>query len=89
MVMDFIIIMIYILPHAAVSDFSLPSPNTITVGPGLPNFCININIVGDQIDERNEFFLVSAQTTNSQLLGISPTTSSTEVCITDDDGEKK
>ena len=79
--------MIYILPHADVSDFSLPFPSTITVGPGLPNFCININIVRDQIDERNEFFRVFAQTTNSKLLSISPTTGSTEVCITDDDGE--
>lgn len=70
--------------HAAGSDYT-SSTATLTLEPGQPLPCFDIEILGDTMDERNELFGVTL-TALSNLVAISDP--STEVCITDDDGER-
>ncbi len=69
------------------TDYALLAGNTVTIGPGIAFACLDISIIGDSVDERNEFFQVNAQSLDTSVLTISGSSGSAQVCITDDDGE--
>ena len=57
--------------------------------PGSFRECLNIPIADDNVDERTENFLVTAQSSDPTIIDLFPGEGNTEVCIRDNDGNCK
>ena len=66
-------------------DYDPLSGATVTFGQGVTRQCVMIQINQDSIVEGNERFGVSATSTNTNRLTVSPDT--TSVCITEADSK--
>ena len=66
-------------------DYDPLSGETVTFGPGVTRQCVMIQINQDSFVEGDEIFGVSAASTNTNQLTVSPDT--TSVCITEADSK--
>ena len=74
------------LPSQAGVDYTSQFQAEVTFTQGSFRECLNIPITDDNVDERTENFLVTAQSSDSTVIQLFPGEENTEVCIRDDDG---
>ena len=75
--------------NSAPQDCSLGTGSfaTVTFAAGSTRQCIDVGITNDNLKEDLEICQLTASMAPGSILGIEPTQSSSDICITDDDRE--